>query len=453
MEIALDPAMPTYSGGLGILAGDTLRSAADLGVPMVAVSLLHRKGYFRQCLDEHGVQHEDSADWSPGQFLEPVRPVVSVTIAGHELHVKAWRYLVEGITGHVVPVYLLDTAIPENSAWDQALTDRLYGGDSYYRLCQEAVLGIGGVEILPKLGHHHVSSYHMNEGHSALLGLPLVEQCLGTRPLSSATQEDLNVVRQKCVFTTHTPVPAGHDKFPLDMVRSVLGEEHTNALERLGACPNGALNMTEVALHGSRYINGVAMHHGEVSRSMFPRYPIRAITNGVPAGTWTTAPFQQLYDRHIPEWREDNLYLRYAIGISPDERRATHDTCKKAFFDDVAKRTGQTLNPNIMTIGFARRAATYKRGDLIFRNRDRLKGIARNFGKLQILFGGKAHPNDNEGKELIRQIADHARALKDFMPVVYLEDFDWQWAPLLYSGVDLWLNTPSGRKRPRVRAA
>jgi starch phosphorylase len=446
MEIALNPAMPTYSGGLGILAGDTLRSAADLGVPMVAITLLHRKGYFRQHLDEDGGQREDRADWSPEQFLEPMKPLISVPIAGRVVRVKAWRYLVEGITGHVVPVYLLDTAVPENSDWDQTVTDHLYGGDSYYRLCQEVTLGIGGVEILPKLGHHHIASYHMNEGHSALLGLALVEQRLGTRPLLSATQDDLNAVRQKCVFTTHTPVPAGHDQFPLDMVRSVLGDGRADALERLGVCPSGALNMTELALHGSRYINGVAMHHGEVSRSMFPQYPIRAITNGVHAVTWTTPPFQQLYDRHIPEWREDNLYLRYAIGIPLEDIRSVHRTCKKALLDEVAKRTGQSLDPDVMTMGFARRAATYKRADLIFRNHERLKWIARNVGGLQIVFGGKAHPHDDGGKDLIRKIADHARKLKDAVKVIYLEDFDWQWAPLLYSGVDLWLNTP---KRPQ----
>ena len=446
MEIALDPAMPTYSGGLGILAGDTLRSAADLGIPMVAVSLLHRKGYFRQRLDESGCQREEAADWRPERYLEPMKPVIGVTVAGHTVRVKAWRYLVEGITGHVIPVYLLDTSLPDNSPGDQTLTDHLYGGDNCYRLCQEVILGIGGVEILPKLGHHHIASYHMNEGHSALLGLALMEQHLGSRTLLSATQEDLNAVRQKCVFTTHTPVPAGHDQFPMDMVRTVLGEERAQALERLGACPSGALNMTEVALHGSRYINGVAMHHGEVSRSMFPQYPIRAITNGVHAVTWTAPGFQELYDRHIPEWREDNLYLRYAIGIPVEEIRQTHHRCKIALLDKVAKRTGENLDPAILTIGFARRAATYKRADLIFHNHDRLKWIARNAGGLQIIFGGKAHPHDAGGKALIRKIAEHAQALKDAIKVIYLEDFDWQWAPLLYSGVDLWLNTP---KRPQ----
>jgi len=446
MEIALNPAMPTYSGGLGILAGDTLRSAADLGVHMVAVSLLHRKGYFRQHVDGHGNQFEESAPWSPEQFLEPMKPVITVSIAGREVRVRAWRYLIEGITGHIVPVYLLDTSLAENTAWDQTLTDNLYGGDTYYRLCQEAILGIGGVEILPELGHHHIGSYHMNEGHSALLGVALVEHRLGTRPLRSATDEDIHAARHKIVFTTHTPVPAGHDQFTLDMVREVLGEDRAWAVQKTGACPDASLNMTRLALFSSRYINGVAMRHGEVSRTMFPQYPIRAITNGVHAATWTTAPFRQLYDRHIPEWKYDNLYLRYALGIPIEEIREAHLEAKKALVGEVQRRTGQVLDPSVMTIGFARRAATYKRGDLIFRDRDRLRWIARTVGGLQIVFGGKAHPRDGGGKELIRRIAEHARELQDQIRVVYVEDFSWEWAPLLYSGVDLWLNTP---KRPQ----
>jgi starch phosphorylase len=446
MEIALRPDMPTYSGGLGILAGDTLRSAADLGVRVAAVTLLHRKGYFRQHIDEQGNQFEESAPWSLERHLELMKPVVTVTIGGRPVQVRAWRYLIEGISGHIVPVYLLDTSLPENTAWDQTLTDFLYGGDSFYRLCQEAVLGLGGVEILPKLGHHHIGSYHMNEGHSALLGVALVQQRLGTRPLGSATDDDIHAARHRIVFTTHTPVPAGHDQFPMDMVREVLGDEQAAAVERTGACAGGSLNMTLLALFSSRYINGVAMRHGEVSRSMFPQYPIRAITNGVHAATWTTAPFQKLYDSHIPEWRHDNLYLRYALGISTEEIRAAHQEAKKALVTEVQRRTGQTLDPNVMTIGFARRAATYKRGDLIFRDRDRLRWIARTVGGLQIVFGGKAHPRDAGGKELIRRIAEHARALRDEVRVVYVEDFSWKWAPLLYSGVDLWLNTP---KRPQ----
>jgi starch phosphorylase len=375
-----------------------------------------------------------------------MEPVITVSIAGREIRVRAWRYLVEGINGHSVPVYLLDTSLAENTTWDQTLTDNLYGGDSYYRLCQEAILGIGGVQILPKLGHSHVGSYHMNEGHSALLGVALVEQRLGSRPLPLASDEDIVAVRNKIVFTTHTPVPAGHDQFPLEMVRQVLGDDRTTAVQRTGACPDGSLNMTRLALFSSRYINGVAMRHGEVSRNMFPQYVIRAITNGVHASTWTTTPFRRLYDHHIPEWKYDNMYLRYALGIPLEEIRKAHWEAKNALADEVRRRTGEVLDLSVMTIGFARRAATYKRADLIFRDRDRLRWIARNVGGIQIVFGGKAHPHDGGGKELIRAIADHAHALRDEVRVVYVEDFDWHWAPLLYSGVDLWLNTP---KRPQ----
>lgn len=446
MEIALDPAAPTYSGGLGVLAGDTLRAAADLGVSMIGVTLLHRKGYFHQALDSHGNQAEEPANWTPERMLEPMRPVVSVEIEGRQVKLRAWRFMIEGVDGHVVPVYLLDTALAENSPFDQTLTDHLYGGDARYRLCQEVVLGMGGVAILPKLGHSYISSYHMNEGHSALLTLALVEHRMAGRPLLSAKEEDLNAIRHKCVFTTHTPVPAGHDQFPRELVHQVLGNERADALEHTRCCLGGALNMTYLALFGSRYINGVAMQHGEVSRGMFPNYPIRAITNGVHAVTWTTAPFRKLYDRHIPEWRHDNLYLRYAIGIPSAEIREAHAVAKRELLAEVHARTGAQLEEHVMTLGFARRAAAYKRADLLFANLDRLKWIVRNVGPIQVIYGGKAHPHDEEGKALIRRIFEMAASLKDAARVIYLENFDWSWAPLLYSGVDLWLNTP---KRPQ----
>ena len=229
-----------------------------------------------------------------------MKPQVSVSIEGRQVKIRAWRFMVEGIEGNVVPVYLLDTALPENSPFDQTLTDDLYGGDSHYRLCQEVVIGMGGVTILPKLGHSHIASYHMNEGHSALLTMALIEHRLGGRALSSVKEDDLHAIRHKCVFTTHTPVPAGHDQFSKDLVRQVLGAERADALEQTNCCFGHTLNMTYLALFGSRYINGVAMQHAEVSRGMFPNYPIRAITNGVHATTWTTAPFRKLYDRHIP---------------------------------------------------------------------------------------------------------------------------------------------------------
>jgi glycogen phosphorylase len=441
MEIALDPSIPTYSGGLGILAGDTLRSAADLGIPMAAVTLVHRKGYFKQRLDGDGTQIEEPAVWTPEERLQLMDPVVSVSLEGREVRVRAWCFTIDGVAGHIVPVYLLDTALNENSPWDQTLTDHLYGGDEHYRLCQELVLGIAGVEILARLGHANIESYHMNEGHSALLAVALLEQRLNGRS-SAATEADMDTVKEKCIFTTHTPVPAGHDQFQRDLVVQVLGQERTGMLEVTGCLPNGALNMTYLALRSSHYINGVAMHHGEVSRGMFPRYPIRAITNGVHAVTWTSSPLQELYDRHIPEWRHDNAYLRYALGIPLEEIREAHARAKRELVAEIERLSGNRLDESVMTIGFARRASTYKRADLVFSNPERLKWIAHHIGPFQLVFGGKAHPRDQSGKALIRRVFEAAAALKGTVRVVYIEDYDLRWGKLVCSGVDLWLNTP-----------
>lgn len=442
MEIALDPALPTYSGGLGVLAGDTLRSAADLAVPMVAVTLVYRKGYFRQHLDNRGNQTEEPSVWKPEDILEPVSGTVSVSIEGRPVLVRAWRYWVQGAGGHRLPVYLLDTAVTPNSPWDQTLTDQLYGGDVHYRLCQEAILGIGGVELLEQLGYTEIGSYHMNEGHSALLTLALLERQIGRSNLGSATEQDLQAVRRKCVFTTHTPVPAGHDQFSRDLMRQVLGEDRSSVLHVTHCCPDHFLNMTFLALRFSHYINGVAMHHGEVSRGLFPRYPIRAITNGVHGVTWTSKPYRDLYDLHIPEWRRDNLYLRYAVGIPLDEIRSCHADAKSALLDRVKAQTGVTLDERIMTIGFARRAATYKRADLPFANLDRLRWMTRHIGPLQIIYGGKAHPQDDGGKAMIRRIVEVAASLSESLKIVYIEDYDMSWGASITSGVDLWLNTP-----------
>jgi len=441
MEIALDPSIPTYSGGLGVLAGDTLRSAADLSIPMAAVTLLHRKGYFRQRLDEHGNQFEEDSVWNPERVLKPLEARTSVEIEDRRVSIRAWQFSVKGISGHEVPVYLLDTDLPENTPWDRTLTDHLYGGDDHYRLCQEAVLGIGGVEILHALGYTSIDSYHMNEGHSALLALGLLERRLGTRRLGTASEQDIEAVRSHCIFTTHTPVPAGHDQFPRALMRQVLGER-AQALEVTQCCPEGALNMTYLALRFSRYINGVAMHHGGISQDMYPQYPVRAITNGVHAVTWTSQPFRQLFDRHIPEWRHDNLYLRYARKIPIHEIREAHAIAKRALIDAVKIGTGVALNETAFTIGFARRATAYKRPDLPLTDPDRLRRMASRLGPVQIVYGGKAHPRDERGKALIRRIYETASQLKGSITIAYVEDYDIRWAQLLCSGVDLWLNTP-----------
>ncbi len=445
MEIAILPSMPTYSGGLGVLAGDTLRSASDLGLNLAAVTLVHRKGYFRQSLSPDGDQSSVEQPWSPEETLTAERPVVSVTIEGRSVAIKAWRYDMAGVTGKIVPIYMLDTDHPENDERDRRLTDYLYGGDSDYRLRQEAVLGIGGTLMLEALGYEPVV-YHMNEGHAALLTVALMEMELAGAPLSSISDKQIGAIRQHCVFTTHTPVPAGHDRFSMEQARRILGNDCANTLERLGCCHENLLNMTYIALRFSRFVNGVAMQHGIVSRLMFPDYAIDAITNGVHAVTWTSPSFQAVFDQALPRWRTDNLALRYAIDIPAADVAAAHAASKRILFEEVARRTQTTLDPNVFTIGFARRVATYKRADLLFSQPEKIVEIAEKFGGLQILYAGKAHPADDPGKALIRRVVELAKGLESAkLHILYLENYEWILGGLLTGGVDLWLNNP---KRP-----
>ena len=443
MEIGLDQALPTYSGGLGVLAGDTLRSAADLGVPMVAVTLAHRLGYFEQQLAADGAQTSVPKPWEPESRLPKVPQTVEVQVEGRTVRVGAWRFDVKGVEGHVVPVYLLDTRHPENDPYDQALTDTLYGGDGRYRLCQELVLGVGGAAMLDALGVGAETGlqYHVNEGHAALLTLHLLERQLGGRQAAAATVADVEAVARRVVFTTHTPVPAGHDRFSGDLARHVLG----GRAALLDACTlwdHGELNMTRLALRCSRFVNGVAMRHAEVSREMFPEYHIAAVTNGVHAGTWTSEPFRALFDRHFPEWRRDNYYLRYAVSLPADELRAAHTAAKRLMLDEVARRTGHHLDADVFTIGFARRSATYKRGDLVFSDLGRLRAIAERVGRIQFVFAGKAHPKDVPGQATIRRVFAAEQALGDAIKVVYLPNYEMDLGALLTAGSDLWLNNP-----------
>ncbi len=442
MEIAADERFPTYSGGLGVLAGDVLRAAADLELPMMGITLAHRQGYFHQILDEAGRQSEKPEPWEPEKVLELAEPTIAIPLANRKLYLRAWRYWITGVTGHKVPVYFLDTDLPENNSWDRALTDVLYGGNERYRLYQEIVLGMGGVRLVRSQGFHKGVLFHMNEGHSALLALALLEERLSRQSLASVSPEDIEAVRQQCIFTTHTPVPAAFDQFPLDLVSEALGPERVAALAPLQGTSAGRLNMTYLGLRCSRYVNGVAMRHGEVSQRMFPNDVVHSITNGVHAVTWTCPSFQDLYDRHIPEWRHDNMYLHNAIGIPLTEIRQAHQAAKRVMINAVAQATGAKLSENVFTLGFARRAATYKRADLIFGDLERLRSIRHHGGPFQIIYGGKAHPSDEEGKAVIRRVFEAARALRDTIPVVYVENYDMRWARLLLSGSDLWVNNP-----------
>jgi glycogen phosphorylase len=442
MEIAIAPDMPTYSGGLGVLAGDTMRSAADLGLGLCAVTLLHRKGYFQQHLDARGLQSAEDQPWPLEKKLLLEDATVEVVIEDRPVVVRAWRYDLEGVTGHTIPIYLLDTDLPENDPRDRMLTDHLYGGDTDYRLRQEAVLGIGGVHILEAL-NYEVNVYHMNEGHAALLTVGLMELQLGGQWNRPIEEQDTQAVRNRCVFTTHTPVPAGHDRFSREQAYRILGPQVANLLERMGGFHDGMLNMTYVALTSSRFVNGVAMQHGKISREMFPDYEIDAITNGVHAATWTAPPMQAIFDRNIPRWRKDNFQFRYAIDVPLREIERAHAQSKRTLIEAVAERTGITLNSNVFTIGFARRVATYKRADLLLTDPERLVRLAEKFRGMQILFSGKAHPHDEPGKKLIQEIFQVANGLEsDALKIVYLENYEWKLASMLTAGVDLWLNTP-----------
>jgi starch phosphorylase len=442
MEIALDAGIPTYSGGLGVLAGDTIRSAADLEIPLVAVTLLHRKGYFYQKIDPSGWQKEEPVEWVVEDFLEEMAPRVTITLEGRAVQLRAWKYDVRGVKGQKVSVYFLDADLPENSERDRGLTDFLYGGDPTYRLGQEIILGIGGIRILRALGYQNIERFHLNEGHASLLTLELLHEEAKKSGKEKISSEDVEAVRKKCVFTTHTPVVSGHDQFPMELVNRVL--EHRKMFSDLKdiLCHEGILNMTYLALNLSHYVNGVAKKHGEVSRLMFAGYAIDAITNGVHAATWVSDPFQNLYDQYIPGWKEDNFSLRYALSIPRQEIWKAHVQAKKELIRTVNRDTNVGMDVDVLTLGFARRAATYKRGDLLFTDIDRLKVIAKTVGPFQIVFGGKAHPRDEKGKEIIKRIFQMKEVLKHDIRIGYLENYDMELGKIITSGVDVWLNTP-----------
>lgn len=442
MEIGLDASIPTYSGGLGVLAGDMLRAAADLGAPIAAVTLIYHNGYVHQHLDDSGTQTESPFSWNPRELLEPLDARATIRLEGRDVVIQPWRYVVEGQFGDQVPVIFLDTDLEENDPYDRTLTDHLYGGDLHHRLCQEAVLGLGGVKILEALDMNSSSVFHMNEGHSALLTVALLRRAVERRGGDTVTEEDTETVRSQCVFTTHTPVPAGHDKFEWDLARSVLPDDVYRFLEECDCSHEGMLNMTYLALRFSRYINGVAMRHEDISKGMFPGYPVHSITNGVHAPRWLCKTFTDLFDEHVPNWRRDKQNLRYATGIPLDEIQTAHRQVRHQLVEAVNNYTDRGFEPDAFTIGFARRATAYKRADMLFSDLNRLRYISRHVGPIQAVFAGEAHPKDDSGKQMIKAVFDAAEKLQDDVPVVWLEDYNMDLAKLIIAGSDIWLNTP-----------
>jgi starch phosphorylase len=469
MEVGLETDIPTYSGGLGVLAGDTIRSAAELNVPMAAVTLLHREGYFYQKLDEDGVQTEEPVHWVVEDFLEPLDQIVTVGIEDRQVKVKAWKYevgfhlpgtplfkkltklepvkhsekdtRVKSPVGNHVPVYFLDTDLPDNDDRDRTLTNHLYGGDKYYRLCQEIILGIGGVRMLRALGHNQIERFHMNEGHAGFLTLELMKEHCQAAGRGLISEEDIEAVRSKCVFTTHTPVPAGQDKFPIEDVEKALHDNSCLQIKDL-IIRDETLNMTYLALTLSHYVNGVAKKHGEISSHMYAPYRIDSITNGVHVATWTSQPFKELFDKYIPGWMGDNFNLRYALSIPESEIWEAHLQAKRELIHYVNRETNKGMDTDVLTLGFARRAAAYKRADLLLSDVKRLKEVYSKAGPFQIIYAGKAHPKDKQGKELIQRIFQSIKALNSDVKIAYLENYDIQLGKLMTSGVDVWVNTP-----------
>ena len=438
MEIAIRPEIHTYSGGLGVLAGDVARSCADLDLPVVFVSLMTREGYFQQEIDPEGHQIEHPDPWEPSAFMTPLGAMIAVQIGQRAVWIRPWLYLLASPLGHTVPVLFLDTDLVENDPEDRTITHYLYGGDDAYRLKQEAVLGIGGARVLRALGFE-IATYHMNEGHSALLAIDLLSYHQGPK-FRGIPQYDLAAVRRQCIFTTHTPVDAGQDRFAYDLVQTLLADTVDIGLLK-EICPGDQLNMTRLALNLSHFINGVAEKHSETTGRMFPGYEVRAITNGVHVATWAHPAFARLFQARFPHWGLQPEVLVNADQLSDEEVWAAHQAAKEELLHEIEARGGPAMRPNFPLIGFARRMTAYKRPELLFSDIERLLAINSRF-PFQIVLAGKAHPRDAEGKQRILDLHGHIRRLAPALPIAFLADYDMALARRLVAGVDVWLNTP-----------
>ncbi len=448
MELAVRSEMHTYCGGLGLLAGDTARACADLEVPVVFVTLLNRKGYFRQEIDRNGRQRERTDDWDVGKWCEPLPTETAVEIRGRPVHIRPWLHLVEGAGGFEIPLIFLDTDLPTNPKFERTLTDFLYGGNASYRLEQEIVLGRGGLRTLRALGFH-IGTYHMNEGHASLLTLDLLDEARSLRLERPRPEREsgLAEVRRRCVFTTHTPVKAGHDQFDYALVRRLMPSgTDLAALHRWGG--RRRLNMTRLGLNLSKYVNGVSRRHAETTRKMFPGYRIHAITNGVHVPTWTHPEFARLYDSKLAGWRMEPELLIRALQLSAEEVWDCHRIGKRELLDRIRESSGLGLDPDVLTIVFARRMTPYKRPWLVFEDTARLTDLASRH-PFQLVIAGKAHPRDPVGKGIIRRIHDWIRTLDGQVPCVFLPNYDMDWAKALVAGADVWLQTP----RPPLEAS
>ena len=432
-EIGLWSELHTYSGGLGVLAGDHVKSAADAEIDLVGITLLYREGYGRQHIDAHGNQSETFGSIDPAEHLIDTGLELSLPLDGRNLFSKIWKVDIIGETGHCVPVYFLDTHHQENSESHQKLGARLYGGDDSVRIRQEYLLGVGGVKLLDLL-EKDIEGLHLNEGHSTFALLEMLKRGWSRDELQKRT-----------LFTTHTPVPAGHDRFEWDDVKSVLGDLFPDDAKELviqaGDPENGnRCSMSHLAVALSGKINAVSNLNAWVASEMFGEHHINPITNGVHHKTWTSPTMKDLFDKQLPGWRSDPTQLGYAGNISDEDILNSRKENRSIFRELVKASSGVELDEKCLTIGFARRFATYKRANLVFSDLERLRSFGA--GKIQFVFSGKAHPRDEGGKQLIRDIYGSAKELEKEIPVVFLENYDMATGLAMTSGVDIWLNNP-----------
>lgn len=429
MEIGLEAKMPTYAGGLGMLAADIMRSSADLELPMLCMTMGWEHGYLQQHIEPNGTQQYAQIEWNKAEYLQKLPTRVTVTVEGRTVYIACWQYTITGQTGHMVPVYFLDTNLPENSDYDRTITKQLYGGDGTMRLAQEIVLGIGGVRMLRALEYTDITTYHMNEGHAAFLTLELLRE----------NNFDDTIVKSLCAFTTHTPVKAGHDTFSYDHAWRVAGDQLPWHIKQLAG--ENELSMTVLAMNLSHYTCGVAKIHGEVSRKMFPGYAIDSITNGVHHVHWAAPALQQLLDAYLPDWRINPEELRKAPHVLPDQELWRVHMQAKTDLCNHLQTLGFAFDPNILTIAAARRVVPYKRPDLLYDNIDRLLEVAN--GQLQIVHAGNAHPTDPFSQGVITAILERSKHVGAKVRIAYAQNYNPDLAKLLVSGADVWLNTPT----------
>ena len=429
-EIGISSSLPTYSGGLGVLAGDHIKAAGDIGLNMCAITLLYREGYFKQRIDEEGIQTETYPRFDPYPLLKKLDVKFTLRLRARDVWIQVYRFDYVGHGGHSVPIYFLDTDVEENINDDRIISQRLYSGNKDHRILQEAILGFGGARLLDELGQNDIKKYHMNEGHCSFLVLNLLEKFNG----------DMEKVKSLCHFTTHTPVPAGHDHFSEKRVKKLLRGLLPEDLKLPSLVQNGRLHMTELGLYFSRTANGVSALHGDVAQDQFPWSNIDFITNGVHHSYWMGSPFKRVYDQYVPEWRANPECLLMIDDIADDVIWNAHQERKQYLLGYANSQVSKALDKDTLTIGFARRAATYKRAQLLFHDMDRQESLGAK--KIQVIFSGKAHPKDHEGKEIIRQIVSKSKAMFGKVKIIYLENYNMWLGRMITSGVDVWLNTP-----------